>query len=91
MEKKDICYNISSEAQISKDKSYKFFDQFIHLVSTKSKFKIVKISSFGSFYLQQFIMGRLGRNPKTKEEFIISKKILKLFFKASNKIKSIIN
>ena len=87
--KKDICYNISSEAQISKDKSYKFFDQFIHLVSTKSKFKIVKISSFGSFYFKSTPQ-RLGRNPKTKEEFIISKRS-KLFFKASNKIKSIIN
>jgi integration host factor subunit alpha len=87
--KKDICYNISSKAQISKDESYKFFDKFIHLVSNKSKLKIVKMSSFGSFYFKSSPQ-RLGRNPKTKEEFIISKRS-KLFFKASNKIKSLIN
>jgi nucleoid DNA-binding protein len=33
---------------------------------------------------------RLGRNPITKEEFIISKR-RKLYFKSSNKVKDLIN
>ena len=87
--KKDICINISSKALIPKDKSKDFFETFLNLVSSKSKSKVVKISNFGTFYCKNTPQ-RLGRNPKTKEEFVISKRS-KLFFKPSNKIRSIIN
>jgi integration host factor subunit alpha len=87
--KKDICINISSKALIPKDKSKDFFEAFLDLVSSKSKSKLVKISNFGTFYCKNTPQ-RLGRNPKTKEEFIITKRS-KLFFKPSNKIRSIIN
>ena len=87
--KKDICKNISSKALISNDKSKEFFGNFLNLVTSKSKSRIVKISNFGTFYTKNTPQ-RLGRNPKTKEEFIISKRS-KLFFKPSNKIRSIIN
>jgi integration host factor subunit alpha len=87
--KKDICINISSKALIPKDKSKDFFEAFLNLVSSKSKSKVVKISNFGTFYCKNTPQ-RLGRNPKTKEEFIITKRS-KLFFKPSNKIRSIIN
>ena len=87
--KKDICKNISSKALISKDSSNKFLTYFLNLVSSKSKTRIIKISNFGSFYIKNTPQ-RLGRNPKTKEEFVISKRS-KLFFKPSNKIRSIIN
>jgi integration host factor subunit alpha len=87
--KKDICINISSKALIPKDKSKDFFEAFLDLVSSKSKSKLVKISNFGTFYCKNTPQ-RLGRNPKTKEEFIISKRS-KLFFKPSSKIRSIIN
>ena len=87
--KKDICNNISSKALISKNSSNELFTSFLNLVSSKSKFRIIKISNFGSFYTKSTPQ-RLGRNPKTKEEFIISKRS-KLFFKPSNKIRSIIN
>ena len=87
--KKDICNNISSKALISKDDSKKFFTNFLNLVASKSKSRIVKISNFGTFYTKNTPQ-RLGRNPKTKEEFIISKRS-KLFFKPSKKIRSIIN
>ena len=85
--KKDIILNISSKALISKDDSKKFFINFLNLVTTKAR--IVKISNFGTFYTKSTPQ-RLGRNPKTKEEF----KILaseKLAFKASNKVKAILN
>ena len=87
--KKDICENISSKALFSKDNSKEFFRIFLNLVTSKSKSRIVKISNFGTFYTKNTPQ-RLGRNPKTKEEFIISKRS-KLFFKPSNKIRSIIN
>jgi integration host factor subunit alpha len=87
--KKDICNNISSKALISKDKSKEFFTNFLDLVISNSKYRIVKISNFGTFYTKNTPQ-RLGRNPKTKEEFIISKRS-KLFFKPSNKIRSFIN
>ena len=87
--KKDICIDISSKALISKDNSKKFFEKFLSIVLTKSKNKIVKISNFGTFYSKDTPQ-RLGRNPKTKEEFIISKR-RKLFFKPSSKTRNIIN
>ena len=87
--KKDIYNNISSKALISKDISKEFFGYFLNLVTSKSKSKIVKISNFGTFYTK-ITPQRLGRNPKTKEEFVISKRS-KLFFKPSNKIRGIIN
>ena len=87
--KKDISNNISSKALISKEDSKEFFTNFLNLVTSKSKSRIVKISNFGTFYTKNTPQ-RLGRNPKTKEEFIISKRS-KLFFKPSNKIRSIIN
>jgi len=88
--KKDICNNISSKALISKDISKDFFTNFLNLVASKSKSsRVVKISNFGTFFTKNTPQ-RLGRNPKTKEEFIISKRS-KLFFKPSNKIRSIIS
>ena len=87
--KKDIYNNISSKAFISKDKSKEFLRNFLNLVTSKSKSRTVKISNFGTFYNKNTPQ-RFGRNPKTKEEFVISKRS-KLFFKPSNKIRSIIN
>ena len=87
--KKDICKNISSKALISNDSSKKFFRNFLNLVTSKSKSRKVKISNFGTFYTKNTPQ-RLGRNPRTKEEFVISKRS-KLFFKPSNKIRNIIN
>jgi integration host factor subunit alpha len=87
--KKDVCKNISSKALISRGDSKEFFANFLNLVTSKSKSRIVKISNFGTFYTKNTPQ-RLGRNPKTKEEFIISKRS-KLFFKPSYKTRSIIN
>tara|TARA_A100001011_G_scaffold343256_1_gene377427 strand:- start:38 stop:310 length:273 start_codon:yes stop_codon:yes gene_type:complete len=86
--KKDIVKNISSKALISSKTSNLFLNAFLDLIKENKKKKI-KISKFGSYYLHKS-PARIGRNPKTKEEF----KILateKLAFKASNKIKSSLN
>ena len=87
--KKDIKNNISSKANLSKDTSNTFLHKFISLIKDNSKNKIVKISNFGSFYYKD-TPERLGRNPKTKVEFIISKRT-KLNFNTSNKIKNFLN
>ena len=50
---------------------------------------MVIISKFGTFYLHKS-PARIGRNPKTKEEFKIPASE-KLAFKASNKVKSVLN
>ena len=86
--KKDIVKNISSKALFSSKKSNLFLNAFLELIK-ENKGKKIKISKFGTYYLHKS-PARIGRNPKTKEEF----KILaseKLAFKASNKIKSILN
>ena len=85
----DISNDISSKAQISSDNSKEILKKFLHIIITKSKSSNVKIHNFGTF-LYKNTPKRLGRNPKTKEEYIISKRS-KLSFKPSNKIRNIIN
>ncbi len=86
--KKDIVKNISSKALISSKSSSLVLEAFLGFIK-QNKRRHIKISNFGTFYLHK-TPARLGRNPKTKEEF----KILpseKLAFKASNKVRSFFN
>ena len=86
--KKDIVKNISSKALISSKSSSLLLEAFLTFIKQNKRNKI-KIPKFGTYYLHKS-PARIGRNPKTKEEF----KILateKLAFKASNKVKSILN
>ena len=86
--KKDIAKNISSKAQIPNKISHKFLKSFLYLITLKSKTHSVKISNFGTFYYHQ-TPKRKGRNPKTKEEFVINPRF-KLSFKPSSNIKNLI-
>jgi nucleoid DNA-binding protein len=86
--KKDIVKNISSKALITSKVSSLVLEAFLTIIK-ENKTKKIKISKFGTYYSHKS-PARIGRNPKTKEEF----KILasqKLAFKASNKVKSILN
>ena len=87
--RKDIIKNVSSKAFISSNVSSDILNSFIKLIKNNSKDKILKISSFGTF-LTKKSPERIGRNPKTKEQFLISERS-KLTFKSSNQVKSIIN
>jgi len=87
--KRDVINNISLDNKISKSESTLLFDKFINLVVSNSKNSVGKIPNFGSFKFAS-TPSRIGRNPLTKEEFVIPKR-LKLNFKASNKLKNIIN
>ena len=86
--KKEIVKNISSKALISSKSSSLVLEAFISFIKRNRSHKI-KISKFGTYYLHNS-PARIGRNPKTKEEFKISA-AEKLAFKASNKVKSILN
>jgi len=86
--KRDIIKNISSKALITSKSSSLVLESFLAVIK-KNKVKQIKISKFGTFYLHKS-PARIGRNPKTREEFKI-KAIEKLSFKASNKVKSILN
>ena len=81
-----IYMQIGFSKQISENLIEDFFDVIVENLKNE---KILKLSKFGTFSIRQK-NNRIGRNPKTKEVF----KILtseKLAFKASNKVKSILN
>jgi len=86
--KKDIVKNISSKALITSKSSSLVLEAFLSFIKQNKRHKI-KISKFGTYYLHNS-PARIGRNPKTKEEFNIPASE-KLSFKASNKVKSILN
>ena len=86
--KKNIVKNISSKALFTSDVSTSILDSFLYFIK-KNKNNRIKISNFGTFDLH-ITPERIGRNPKTKEQFKI-KASKKLKFKASTKVKSILN
>jgi nucleoid DNA-binding protein len=86
--KKDIICNISSETSLNKSLSKELLESFIKIIKD-NKSKQIKVSNFGLFY-PHISPKRLGRNPKTKQDFLIpARKIFK--FKPSNKIKDKLN
>ena len=87
--KSDIAKNIANKTSISNQKAKQLLDRFIQVVVSGSKKKQVKISRFGTF-IRKETPSRNGRNPKTGEEFEISKRT-KLNLILSNKIKEKIN
>jgi len=84
-----IVKNIVENTQISKNDAANILSSFVFFVTKKSKSHTVKISNFGSFKYKTSPT-RLGRNPRTKEEFIIPK-ISKCSFSPSNLLKGKIN
>ncbi|MDC0420404.1 HU family DNA-binding protein [Gammaproteobacteria bacterium] len=87
--KKDISRNISSKIKTSSSLSLDILNIFIDLIKNNSKDKVVKFAKFGSFY-RKTTPSRNGRNPKTKEEFLITERS-KLNFKSSNIVKANLN
>ena len=86
--KKDIVKNISSKALISSKSSSLVLESFLGFIK-QNKRRHIKISNFGTFYLHK-TPARLGRNPKTKEEFEINQRS-KLSLKVSKNTKDLIN
>ena len=87
--KKTITKNISSTIKIPELESGLILNSFINIIKIKSANSNIKIPSFGTFVVKKTPQ-RVGRNPKTKEEFIISARS-RLTFTASGKLKKMIN
>jgi integration host factor subunit alpha len=89
LKKSDIAKNISSKASISEYSSKELVNSFIDIIKSKSNEEDVKVASFGTF-ANKVTPQRVGRNPKTGEEHIITERV-KLNFIVSNKVKQQLN
>ena len=87
--KTNIIKNISKQSLVSSSDATSILESFLLLIKDNAKLKSVKLSRFGSFNFKK-TPKRLGRNPKTKDSYIIPVSN-KLNFKPSNKIKENIN
>jgi integration host factor subunit alpha len=88
--KKDLINSIYMQIGFSKNISENLIDDFFATITESLKEdKTLKISKFGTFSVRKK-KSRIGRNPKTKEEKIISERNVVLF-KASNEFKELIN
>ncbi len=89
LKKSDIAKSISLKANTSDYVSKNIVNCFIDLIKSESSLSDVKIANFGTF-TNKISPQRVGRNPKTGEEYIISERI-KLNFIVSNKVKEQLN
>ena len=89
LKKSDIAKNIASKASISESLSKELVSSFIDTIKLKSNEKDVKVANFGTF-TNKVTPQRIGRNPKTGEEHIITERV-KLNFIISNKVKKQLN
>ena len=88
--KKDIVNQVYMQIGFSKQIAENLMDDFFSLIidNLKKNGKI-KISNFGTFSIR-FKKPRVGRNPKTKEQKMISGRNVVLF-KPSKEFKELIN
>jgi len=87
--KSDISNNIAFRTSLSNEISKSLFEKFTQIIIHNTKNKTVKINNFGTFFYK-ISPERIGRNPKTGEEHIISRRS-KFKFSPSNFIKKVIN
>ena len=88
--KKDLINSIYLQIGYSKKISENLLEDFFDIIfNTLKKNKKVKISKFGTFIIRQK-NSRVGRNPKTKENKIISKRKV-ILFRPSKELKKKIN
>ena len=88
--KKDLVNLVYMQIGFSKQISENLIDElFSSIVLNLKKEKKIKISKFGTFSIR-YKKKRIGRNPKTKEEKIISSRKVVLF-KPSKDFKKLIN
>ena len=88
--KKELAQNLSDQTELSFADAKKFVDLFFDTIKEQlNSGKTVKMSGFGTFDIVQ-TKERVGRNPKTMEEFPIPSK-RKVKFTVSPKVKKSIN
>ena len=89
LKKSDIAKNISSKISIKNSMSKEIVNSFIQIIKSESDSSMVKISNFGTF-INKVTPERIGRNPISGEEHMITKRV-KLNFISSKKIKEQLN
>jgi len=88
--KKDIVNSIYMQLGFSKKICESLLEDFFSIIlKNLIEHKKVKIAKFGTFILRKK-SSRIGRNPKTKKEAIISERNV-ILFKPSKEFKSTIN
>jgi integration host factor subunit alpha len=87
--KSSIIKNIKNKSLVSSTDSSRILESFILIIKEKTKLSKVKVSGFGTFSVKK-TPKRVGRNPKTKDSYIIQE-LHKLNFKPSSKVKEKIN
>ena len=88
--KKDLVNLVYMQIGFSKQISENLIEDFFHtIIENLSKEQILKISKFGTFSIRQK-KSRVGRNPKTKKETVISERNVVLF-KPSKEFKNFVN
>ena len=88
--KKEIINSVFMQLGYSKKLSESILEDILSDIDKNlKKYKVVKISNFGTFHIR-FKKSRVGRNPKTKEEKIIKERNVVLF-KPSKDFKKFIN
>ena len=88
--KKDLVNVVYMQLGFSKQISENLIDDFLSSIILNIKTeKKLKLSKFGTFTIREK-KSRVGRNPKTKEEKMISSRDVVLF-KASKEFKDYIN
>ena len=86
--KKEIAKNISKKLGLSQKDSLFFVQNFFQTL-IKNKTKNISINNFGTFIYKKTPQ-RVGRNPKTLQNFKIKAR-QKLVFKPSDSIKTSLN
>ena len=88
--KKELVNSIYMQIGFSKKISENLLEDLLTIILDELiKNKKVKIAKFGTFILR-YKKSRIGRNPKSLEEKIISKRNV-ILFKASDNLKKYIN
>ena len=88
--KKDLINSVYMQIGFSKNISENLIDDLLATITDNLKNeKKLKLSKFGTFSIRSK-KSRIGRNPKTKEQKIISDRDVVLF-KASKEFKDLVN
>ena len=71
LRKKDIVKNLSSKLGLSENYTKEIINNFIKILSNSIKEENINLKNLGSFSVKHK-KERIGRNPKTKVQYIIS-------------------
>jgi integration host factor subunit alpha len=85
--KNDLIKTVMKNSQLTRAQAFNFVEDFFEvIIAGLESGESVKVPSFGNFILRDK-KERIGRNPKTKEEFPISARRV-VSFRTSNMLKA---